>query len=107
MKKQVVIDKVEEGEKEEKVLKELEEKAGVNKIVVLHVIERSSIGYYNYKSMSLLVWYKENESVKYEDSDVRDMLVDKVYCGAYQEYSCELLLETAERRGWNIVKFPV
>jgi len=91
---------------EERLLDELERKAGKEKVVVLHVVKRSSTGYYNYKTVGLLIWYLPNPMVRYEDADVRDLAVDTVYCGVFEEYSCEALEEAAGRRGWYVVKFP-
>jgi len=92
--------------KEEKMLEEWEMRAKHDKLVILHVVERISESYYNYKTVGLLVWFLPNPMIKYEDADVRDLAVDTVYCGAYQEYNCYLLEEAAGRRGWYVVKFP-
>jgi len=90
---------------EEKLLEDLEKKAGVSKIIVLHIVRRTSEGYYNYKTSGILVFYKPNYEVKYENSDVRDVNIVNIYAGVYQEYDYNELISVATRRGWHVIEF--
>jgi hypothetical protein len=68
------------------LIKELAEKLEKDSIVVLAVVNRTSEGFYNYKTDKVYVLFKPRYP-RYEESLVRDIEVVMAYVGAYQELS--------------------
>ncbi len=75
-------------------------------VVMLHLVIRTSEGYYNYRSLIYLI-YKEPPELRYEDSYVVDLRTVEICCGVYQQYSCfdvEEIMNKLEAEGFVIKK---
>jgi cobalamin biosynthesis protein CbiD len=72
----------------EELWKEVERKAESGTIVVIAVTKRSSEGFYNYKTKTLFVIFKD-VGVAYEESFIRDISVIEITAGVFQPFSEE------------------
>ena len=101
-------EEIEKEEKEEEKIKRLEERlrAGDKEMIIVNLVERTSEGYYNYKS-NIYAVYLEPEFILYEDEYVMTIRVEEIYCGVYQSYRCYdvyKILDNLQKEGFKIKK---